>query len=436
MAAHRQHFVTEHVGVDLLPQRRGRSAVGDHHPGERDADLAEDVDMVAEPERDRFQHSPIQIGAGVSEVHAGEDTPQVRIVDGALLAQEVRQAQHLGGTAGRRLLVERGQGGSADEGLEPPDQAPAGGHAAVGQPVARHRMRVQVEPLVDHAVVGGDQDVAGPTEFDQGVARIVDSGGERRQDVVGAADHQSGARAKAGGFGCPGAQLTDLRARPHHWGQRHCVESRRGQDRVGGFPVDGEQPRLQRPVLFDVQRRAQRREHPVVGTDPACGAGVDLRFVLAQPHCRRGHRLLGQRRAGEADQVHLGKRATEVGHLTVCSGVVLQDCPPQRLRVRVDRYDGGHHSRGGQRTHLLGGHSGGREHFADGFDRVRVPLTGVGLGDPRTGRVQIGGSGRGRDDAAEGVQQHGLGAGGPDVDADGVARHRASASEPARGGVR
>ena len=49
-------------------------------------------------------------------------------------------------------------------------------------------MSVEVEALVDHFGVAGDQDVTGAPEFDERVARFVDAGGEGGQDVIGAAD--------------------------------------------------------------------------------------------------------------------------------------------------------------------------------------------------------------------------------------------------------
>ena len=59
------------------------------------------------------EHRAVQVGAGVAEVHSGEHAAQIRVVERALLAEEVGQAQHLGRRGVRRLVVERRSRSSA-----------------------------------------------------------------------------------------------------------------------------------------------------------------------------------------------------------------------------------------------------------------------------------------------------------------------------------
>ena len=94
MSTHGPHLDAEHVCVDLLPQRGSGAAVGDHHPAHGDADVGEDLHVVAEAERDAFEDRAVQVGAGVAEVHAREHAAQIGVVDGTLLAEEVGQAQY------------------------------------------------------------------------------------------------------------------------------------------------------------------------------------------------------------------------------------------------------------------------------------------------------------------------------------------------------
>ena len=198
-----------------------------------------------------------------------------------------------------------------------------------------------------HPGVAGDQDVSRASEFDQRVARCVHACRERGQNVVGPTDDQCGARGQSGGLRCGTAQFADLGA----WTVNGCegarVEIRGGDDGLRDVSVDGEQPRLQRPVLFYVDVCAEGRQHPVVGADVVRRAVVDVGLVGAQPRRRRRDRLLSQRRTRHGDEVHVGQRQRELGHLPVRPGIVLEDGPPQRFSVGVERHDCGNHARDG-----------------------------------------------------------------------------------------
>ena len=119
-------------------------------------------------------------------------------------------------------------------------------------------MSVEVEALVDHFGVAGDQDVTGAPEFDERVARFVDAGGEGGQDVIGAADDQCGSGSQAGLCGGLRAELTDLRSGAPDRREDRGVESGRGEHGVGDVTVDGEKPGLHGPVPLHMHVGAQR----------------------------------------------------------------------------------------------------------------------------------------------------------------------------------
>ena len=228
-----------------------------------------------------FEHRAVHVGAAVAEVHAGEHAAQVGVVQRALLAEEVGQAQYFGRAAGPPPPSSRSvEGGAADEGLEPADQAAAGGHAAVGQPVAGYGMGVEVQPFVDDRGVAGDQDVARATEFDERVAGLVDARREGGEHVVGAADHQAVPALSPVASAAAALSLADQGARTVNGWQRRGIESPAACSTVSAVsPSMVNRPDSSAQFCSTCDGGAQRAQHPVVGAEPVRRAGVDVGFV-------------------------------------------------------------------------------------------------------------------------------------------------------------
>ncbi len=133
-------------------------------------------------------------------------------------------------------------------------------------------------------------------------------------------------------LGRSAAELADPRSRA---GERVAALRRRGRRRPAPAsamsPSMVNKPRLQRPVLLDVDVGAQRRQHPVVGADEVGRPRIHVWFVLAQPHRGRRNRLLGQRRTGHRDQVDARQRRRQFPDLPVRPCVVLKNGAAQRL---------------------------------------------------------------------------------------------------------
>ncbi len=125
-------------------------------------------------------------------MQTGVDTAQVRVVQRALLAEEVREAEDVGGTPVLRFAVQVQQILAADEALEPADQAAAGGHAAIGQPPAGHRMGIQIERRSTTGSSLATRMSPAPPQLYQPVAVFFDARGEGRQHMVGTTDDQRG----------------------------------------------------------------------------------------------------------------------------------------------------------------------------------------------------------------------------------------------------
>jgi len=82
--------------------------------------------------------------------------------------------------------------------------------------------------------------------------------------VIGAADDQRGAGAKAGLLGDIDAEPADLCPRTPNGRQYVRVDYGGVQHDGGSIAVDSEKPRLQGPVLLGMHIGAKRHQHPVV----------------------------------------------------------------------------------------------------------------------------------------------------------------------------
>jgi hypothetical protein len=96
---------TEDVSVNLFPQGRLTAPVRHHGSGEHNPAFLKNIRVVTKTEGDGFQHRPIQVSGGCTEVHSKERSPQIGIVQGAFFAQKIGQTQDTGWLALRCLLV-------------------------------------------------------------------------------------------------------------------------------------------------------------------------------------------------------------------------------------------------------------------------------------------------------------------------------------------
>ena len=93
MIDNRVEVGAENVRVDLFPERGSRPPVRDHSPGEGQAQVTENVSMVSESEGDRFQYRAIHGSARGAEMESDESPAEVGVVEGALLAEEIGEAE-------------------------------------------------------------------------------------------------------------------------------------------------------------------------------------------------------------------------------------------------------------------------------------------------------------------------------------------------------
>src|SRR5665213_2176165 len=123
MIDHRTQWHLQYVGVNLLPKLGLAAAVGDDNLFYVNAYRIEYLDVLAKAKGDRFKNRTEEVFLSVSQVEPEEGASEARIVDRALLAQEIRKAKNLPWRYLCSGIVELCQIGRSGEVLEPANEA-------------------------------------------------------------------------------------------------------------------------------------------------------------------------------------------------------------------------------------------------------------------------------------------------------------------------
>ena len=323
----------EDRGDDPQPLLAAGAAAGDPSALRRGADLAEQVERVAEPERDALEHRPDEGAAIVAQPESDEGTAGIGVGVRGALAGEVGQEQ-------QALAPRRPGGGGVDElavaavrghdVVQPAQRAGRRHRHPHGVPGAGDRVAEGLDAGASvglEALLGGEDDAGGP-EHDRRRARAIDADAEGARGLVAGAGRDRGA---VGGLPAERLALVEGRQeigldgqRPHHLlapAPACDVE----QERAGG--------------VGDVARAlaAQAQADVVLRQQDVGDSGVELGLVAAHPEELRRREARERPVSGQRDQPLEADRRLDLAAFDAGSPVVPEDRRAQGPVAGVER---------------------------------------------------------------------------------------------------
>ena len=310
----------------MRSQRLAAGAAAGHAPDRRvDAELAQQLERVAQPVRDAFQHRAHERARVVAEREPDERAARVRVGVRRALAREVRLEEEALGP-GRPALGRSQQlvVGLADDLLAQPAQRAGGAqHHAHRVPAARDRVaeRVHARCGIGRERRQRGEDDARRAEHDRDGARPVDPDAERAGGLVARARRAAG---RSGDSNAGGS---------HSRGTLERVE-----DVVRPAPLgDVEEQRPGRVGGVDRALARQAQAHVVLRQQHVPDALVHVRLVVPQPEELRRREPRERAVARQLDQPREADALLDLRALGGGALVVPEDRGPQHAVGRVER---------------------------------------------------------------------------------------------------